>query len=635
MVPYMIHYKTKINKIITGHGYINQPTKFVGLFPKSIIYVECRRSHLIINYQFLSSSSHPPLSSSASLSKTRGSGVPARKNTNIVVSIIIIKPQTPIMPCFTSHPPSLIFLLLLLSLSLFSLSSLAKTSHFPPSLRIPDGVEVFDERELNEVWPWKTTRRSLAEEGNITSLILAQNRTYRKDPTDKFNRYTGGWNISNRHYIASVVFTAVPFFVVAAVWFVLFGICLSFICIHHCCCPTEPYGYSRLAYALSLIFLILFTIAAIVGCIVLYTGQGKFIGSTSNTLEYVVSQADFTAENLRNVSDYLNAAKKIGVDAVFLPSDLQKNIDDVISKINSSAVTLSTKTADNSDKIEKGINGMRLALVILAAIMLLLAFIGFVCSIFGLQCIVYSLVVVGWILVTATFILCGVFLFLHNVVGDTCVAMDEWVLNPTAHTALDEILPCVDNATAQETLLRTKDVTQKLVDMVDKVIVNVTNRDFPPAAAPLYYNQSGPLMPFLCNPFNPDLSSRVCLSGEVSLDNATEVWKNYTCQVSSTGICNTPGRMTPTIYGQMEAAVNISYGLYHYGPFLVDLQDCTFVRKTFTDISNTYCPGLRRYSQWIYIGLVLVSAAVMLSLIFWVIYARERRHRVYTKFIAG
>lgn len=114
-----------------------------------------------------------------------------------------------------------------------------------------------------------------------------------------------------------------------------------------------------------------------------------------------------------------------------------------------------------------------------------------------------------------------------------------------------------------------------------------------------------------------------------------QVWKGFVCEVSASGVCTTQGRVTPMVYRKLEAAVNVSFGLYHYGPFLVDLQDCTFVRNTFTDISKTYCPGLRRYSQWIYIGLVLVSAAVMLSLIFWVIYARERRHRVYTKQFAG
>lgn len=108
------------------------------------------------------------------------------------------------------------------------------------------------------------------------------------------------------------------------------------------------------------------------------------------------------------------------------------------------------------------------------------------------------------------------------------------------------------------------------------------------------------------------------------------MWKNYICQDQS-GICKTTGRITPSIYNQMATAVNLSYGLRRYGPFLVSLQDCTFVRQTLTVISHSYCPNLRRYTEWIYVGLVMVSAAVMLSLIFWVIYARERRHRVYTK----
>lgn len=95
--------------------------------------------------------------------------------------------------------------------------------------------------------------------------------------------------------------------------------------------------------------------------------------------------------------------------------------------------------------------------------------------------------------------------------------------NPTAHTALDDILPCVDNATAQETLTRTKDVTFQIGKIVDRVVSNVTNRNFPPNAGPLYFNQSGPLMPNLCNPFNSDLTERQCSAGEVTLDNATEV----------------------------------------------------------------------------------------------------------------
>lgn len=35
-----------------------------------------------------------------------------------------------------------------------------------------------------------------------SSLILAESRTYRRDPFDHFKRYRGGWNLSNKHYWA-------------------------------------------------------------------------------------------------------------------------------------------------------------------------------------------------------------------------------------------------------------------------------------------------------------------------------------------------------------------------------------------------------------------------------------------------
>lgn len=104
-----------------------------------------------------------------------------------------------------------------------------------------------------------------------------------------------------------------------------------------------------------------------------------------------------------------------------------------------------------------------------------------------------------------------------------------------------------------------------------------------------------------------------------------QVWKNYVCDVSAAGICVTTGRLTPTFYSQMLAAVNVSNGLREYTPFLVELEDCSFVRQTFSDLSAYHCPGLTRYSKLIYVALVIVSAAAMLSLIFWFICARERR----------
>ncbi|KAL5772725.1 hypothetical protein ACOSP7_012340 [Xanthoceras sorbifolium] len=491
------------------------------------------------------------------------------------------------------------------------------------------------EREYGEVAPWKASRLLADGTSENQTFILAANRTQRPDPFDNYENYNGGWNLTSKHYWGSVAWTGVPFFIIAIVWFLVFGLTLCFICICCCCCRREPYGYSRLCYALSLIFLILFTLAAIAGSVVLYTGNGKFKLSIDDTLDYVENQAHYTSDNLKNVSDYLDAAKTVAVNSVFLPSEVQQAIDSIDNMIKSASKTLNDETSKNSKRIHKGVNDIGLSLIVIAAVMLLLAFLGFVFSIFGCTCCIYSLVIFGWIMIASTFILCGVFLVLHNGVGDACVAMNDWVQHPTYKTALDDILPCLDNTTAQETKRVAKTVTSQLVTVVDNLIANVTNIDFPPEAAPLYFNQSGPLLPSLCNPYNADLTDRKCAAGEVEMSNATEAWQKYVCQVSPSGICKTTGRLTPALYGQLTSAINVTYGLHRYGPFLLSVGDCSFVRDAFASIHRNNCPGLRLYTKWVYSGLVLVSVALMLSLIFWIIYARERRHRVYTKMVGG
>ena len=65
-----------------------------------------------------------------------------------------------------------------------------------------------------------------------------------------------------------------------------------------------------------------------------------------------MNQAEQTSEGLKNVSEYLSAAKSIGIASTFLPANVQTNIDHAETKINSSATTLHTKTQKNSKDIQ-------------------------------------------------------------------------------------------------------------------------------------------------------------------------------------------------------------------------------------------------------------------------------------------
>lgn len=472
-----------------------------------------------------------------------------------------------------------------------------------------------------------------AAASNDTTLLAAE-RTRRKDPLDGLRYYTGGWNISNRHYLASAGFSAAPVFSFAALWFVAVAAAALVTCCCSCCCRgSSSYSYSRRVFALSLLFLLVFTAAAIIGCAVLYDGQRKFNGSTTATLDYVVSQADGAAATMRNFTGLLQTAKTVGGGVASLPSDVVRSIDDVARRVDAASDELAARAASNSRRIRTALDTIRKVLIGVAAVMLVLVLVGFVFSLTGKKSLVSLVVFLGWIIITATLILSGTFLLLHNVIGDTCVAMDEWVVQQQgqSHTALDDILPCADAAVTAEALRRSKEVDFQLVSNLNQLVSNVSNRDVPAQVGPpLYYNQSGPLVPLLCSPYNADLSDRPCAAGEVAADNAQQVWQRYVCRATGSSgqeMCSTVGRLTPAMYSQMATVAGLSDGLRRQSPALADIASCVTVRRAFQTVSQRGCPPLRRDSSRVYQALLAASVAAMLAAAAWVVHSRERRRR--------
>ncbi|KAL3510643.1 hypothetical protein ACH5RR_030044 [Cinchona calisaya] len=465
-----------------------------------------------------------------------------------------------------------------------------------------------------------------------STLVLAENRTIRPDVLSGFRKYRGGWDIANKHYWASVGFTGAAGFIVAVLWFISFGLALL---LHHCCGwrINIKGNESFISERVCLILLILFTVAAAIGCILLSVGQDEFHGEALDTLGYVVNQSDYTVDTLRNVTGYMALAKTVNVAQVFLPSDIKDDIDRLNGELNVAADTLNEKTNENSGKIEKVFNIIRSALIAVAVVLLLISVLGLVLSVLGHQHAIHIFVVSGWLLVAVTFVLCGVFVILNNAISDTCAAMGEWVDNPHAETAVSNILPCVDQATTNQTLFKSKQVVDDIVNIVNAFVDSYANSNPPHQAKTYYYNQSGPVVPHLCYPYDSQLQDHNCSDQEVSMANSSVVWQNYTCTISPDGMCSSAGRLTPDMYRQMVAAVNISYALQHYTPPLLSLQNCNFVRDTFRNITSNYCPSLEHYLRVVNAGLALISVGVMLSLALWILYAnRPQREEVFAKF---
>lgn len=100
--------------------------------------------------------------------------------------------------------------------------------------------------------------------------------------------------------------------------------------------------------------------------------------------------------------------------------------------------------------------------------------------------------------------------------------MEEWMENPQAESALSDILPCIDQSTTNHTLMKSKQVINDMVTVVNEFVYTYANT-YPSRDNPYYYNQSGPMMPPLCYPFDSELKDRQCGPQEVSIANASLV----------------------------------------------------------------------------------------------------------------
>lgn len=95
-----------------------------------------------------------------------------------------------------------------------------------------------------------------------------------------------------------------------------------------------------------------------IGCILLSIGQDEFHREAMNTLHYVVNQSDYTVQTLTNVTEYLTLAKTINVAQLFLPPNVNDDIDKLNVDLDKAANELKEKTSENSAKIEKVFNAV-------------------------------------------------------------------------------------------------------------------------------------------------------------------------------------------------------------------------------------------------------------------------------------
>ena len=255
-----------------------------------------------------------------------------------------------------------------------------------------------------------------------------------------------------------------------------------------------------------------------------------------------------------------------------------------------------------------------------------------------------------WILTALFWMYFGLYYFFDKFAGDTCVALDEYQLNPQNST-LGTIIPCSEKLSADVIL---HDVGAGIHDIIDQVNSNIytIKSEYPVKQ-----------LDYICNPFTgppqyqyraencpsgaatigdipqvnttvatvSDSRTNVCVWSivadlDMALPAVVKILKRLTCSDFGGGANCRPADLSSAIdYDKVQSYTSSIQNVLDIFPGTERLVSCELVKAGFADIVGNQCAPLRRGARAAWAALAALSASMVL-LILLVLVATNGRH---------
>ncbi|KAH9329672.1 hypothetical protein KI387_001780, partial [Taxus chinensis] len=320
--------------------------------------------------------------------------------------------------------------------------------------------------------------------------LVARNRI---DPLNHFKRYKEGYDIKNKHYWASTVFTGAYGYAIAAAWIiagVLYGI---FFVVKYCCwnknrkkgLHDEP--HSNEYYIWQFRIIILLTIVAIISSGYVLAGNTRFHTRAKRIEKTILGAADMATETAHNVTSSMKTMQE----------ELQPYDETAYESLNRTAQTLQMAALDIHNRVYANKHAVDIGLRILyITVTVLVSFnLGLVVSAVAVlflhwRQVFYLIIFICSLLTTLSWLFFGFFYAIHIFADDSCLALKEYQDNPY-NTTLNSILPCMDLEAADDTLAETRAGVHVLIGELNK---NISRLQTSPISAIVN-------IPYVCDPF--------------------------------------------------------------------------------------------------------------------------------------
>ncbi|CAJ1955518.1 unnamed protein product [Sphenostylis stenocarpa] len=403
---------------------------------------------------------------------------------------------------------------------------------------------------------------------NVSDAIRQSDNTIRVDPLDNFEKYRGGFNITNKHYWSSVIFTGVYGYAIGLLCLLCGIVYGSFLVITLACQKNDgrrriknvsPCNYK--SCDLSLIPLaILLTIFAIAATGVALAGSARFHSEAKTAVNIIIKTANEASETIQNTTGALKDMESSFMEAN-VSHQTTVNLDSTTERLDDASANIEKQARKNRRLINKGLKVVFVTTTVIISMNLVALIALAVSGVLRFRRALYLLVILCWLMTVICWLFFGVYFFLEKFSGDACTALGNFQENPY-NNSLSSILPCDELLSAKSVL---SDVGAGIYDLVNKVNANISAMQA----------TSDVNLVHVCNPFSAPpkylYQPENCPANTIRIGDIPKVLKPLTCSNDIDGNCDNLYYITGSEYTRVEAYTNSIQSLLNVYPTLEEI----------------------------------------------------------------
>ncbi|KAK4357851.1 hypothetical protein RND71_023461 [Anisodus tanguticus] len=458
--------------------------------------------------------------------------------------------------------------------------------------------------------------RKLVEIEKVSESTKQSDDTVRIDPLKNFKRYRGGYDITEKHYWSSTIFTGIYGYAIAVIWLLCgLGYGLFLLASTFCCkrknrkLKTKPTCHYKHYYLWLILAAICLTILAITATGLVLGGNAKFRSRTNTVVDIIIDTAHGASETIYTTTEAMKEMNSglqgtdIGQEASNFLIPTSRSLDRQADDIHREA----RKTRRLIEKLLKIVYIVTTVVISLnlVAVIALSAF-----GILKFRRTLKLLIALCWIFTALCWFLFGIYYFLDNFAGDTCTALESFQSDPY-NSSLSSILPC-DELVSAETVLH--DVSEGVYRIVNEVNQRLATE---------YGNVAQ-----ICNPFSgpPQYNYEPgnCSSTTIRVGDLPRIFKMLTCTDPN---CKGGVMISPRDFNTVQAYTTAIQKILDVYPGMENLTQCDTVFNAFDDIIDKHCKPLKKSAHLVWGGLVFLSVVMVALVLVWSFEAHhEEKH---------